>query len=137
MESPSSKLERMAATSSAAREIMEIAKGNIPNPIESLRGMTGQSIQEVNTVDSEMMQLTNEAEAKAIADEGFARYASGVQYDLMHKLFESLNALKGFEVSMNGPREGKLFVNFKGVDFTLEVSPTVSESLQALKDQFK
>lgn len=70
------------------------------NPIESLKNSA----------------LPNQKESESLKVES-------AHYELMNKLFSRLNDLKGFNVGMNGPREGKLFVNYEGVDFVMEVKP--------------
>ena len=40
-------------------------------------------------------------------------------YDVTNKIFDVLNNIKGFGVEMTKPAEGKIAVNYNGVDFTL------------------
>ncbi len=38
-------------------------------------------------------------------------------YNITHKVFDVLNNIKGFDVAMGNPQNGKLIVRYNGVSF--------------------
>ena len=49
-------------------------------------------------------------------------------YDVTNKLFSVLNEIKGFDVAMSNPKNGKLIMKYNGTSFIVEVSPLFNDT---------
>ena len=52
----------------------------------------------------------------------------GRNYEITNKLFEVLNNVKGFDVAMNNPRNGKLIARYNGVSFCINIKPIFNDN---------
>lgn len=51
-------------------------------------------------------------------------------YDVTNKLFSVLNEIKGFDVAMSNPKNGKLIMKYNGTSFIVEVSPLFKDTTE-------
>lgn len=49
-------------------------------------------------------------------------------YDVTHKIFDTLNNTKGFDVAMANPRKGKLIVRYGDTSFYIDVTPIFNDN---------
>lgn len=78
----------------------------------------------VNPIDSLMREAKETGTMEEILKpvKSVSSDVENIHYDLMNKLFSTLNIIKGFDVSMNGPSEGKILLKFKDLEFELKVN---------------
>ncbi len=49
-------------------------------------------------------------------------------YNITHKVFDVLNNIKGFDVAMGNPQNGKLIVRYNGVSFYINIEPIFNDN---------
>lgn len=49
-------------------------------------------------------------------------------YTITNKVFEVLNNVKGFDVAMSNPREGKIIVRHKGISYYMTIEPIFNDN---------
>ena len=54
-------------------------------------------------------------------------------YNVTNKIFEVLDNVKGFDVAMSNPREGKIIVRHGGISFFMSLAPIYNDSDEGRK----
>ena len=54
-------------------------------------------------------------------------------YDVTNKIFEVLNNVKGFDVAMSNPRNGKIMARYNGVSFYINIEPVFNDNEEGKK----
>ncbi len=49
-------------------------------------------------------------------------------YNVTNKVFDVLNNVKGFDVAMSNPREGKIIVRHEGISFYMTIEPIFNDT---------
>lgn len=49
-------------------------------------------------------------------------------YDVTNKVFEVLNNVKGFDVALSNPKEGKIIARHNGISFYVTIEPIFNDS---------
>lgn len=49
-------------------------------------------------------------------------------YKITNKVFEILNNVKGFDVAMSNPKNGKIIVRYEGVSFYMNIEPIFNDN---------
>ena len=50
--------------------------------------------------------------------------------DVTNKIFEVLNNVKGFDVAMSNPREGKIIARHNGISFYVTIEPIFNDNAE-------
>ena len=51
-------------------------------------------------------------------------------YDVTNKIFEVLDNVKGFDVAMSNPREGKIIARHNGISFYVTIEPIFNDNAE-------
>ena len=54
-------------------------------------------------------------------------------YDVTNKMTEVLNNVKGFDVAMSNPRQGKMLVRHNGINFYVTIEPIFNDNEEGRK----
>ena len=54
-------------------------------------------------------------------------------YDVTNKIFEVLNNVKGFDVAMSNPRNGKIMARYNSVSFYINIEPVFNDNEEGKK----
>lgn len=54
-------------------------------------------------------------------------------YDVTNKMTEILNNVKGFDVAMSNPRQGKMLVRHNGISFYVTIEPIFNDNEEGKK----
>ena len=49
-------------------------------------------------------------------------------YDVTNKIFKVLDSVKGFDVAMSNPREGRIIARYNGVSFYVTIEPIFNDN---------
>lgn len=55
-------------------------------------------------------------------------------YEVTNKTFEVLNNIKGFDVAISSPRNGKLVIKYKNTHFLMEINPIFNVEYEPTQD---
>jgi predicted transcriptional regulator len=58
-------------------------------------------------------------------------------YNITNKIFEVLNNVKGFDVAMSNPREGKIIVRHEGLNFIMNIEPIFNDNDEGRESEKK
>lgn len=51
-------------------------------------------------------------------------------YEVTNKVFEVLDNIKGFDVAMSNPREGKIIARYNGISFYVSIEPIFNDNAE-------
>lgn len=58
-------------------------------------------------------------------------------YEITNKLNDVLNNVKGFDVAMSNPRQGKMLVRYNGISFYITIEPVFNDNTEGKKADSK